>query len=57
VETLERLMDVSDEKCDDMLKALLRSGIILEKSPGIYGINFFLEPYLTKFLKERMVII
>ncbi|MBE0572693.1 MAG: amino acid permease [Ignavibacteriaceae bacterium] len=56
-ETLKQLMNVSDQKCDDMVKALLRSGIILEKSPGVYGINFFLEPYLTKLLKERMVII
>ncbi|MCW8803641.1 MAG: amino acid permease, partial [Ignavibacteriaceae bacterium] len=45
--TLKRLMKVSDEKCDDVVKALLRSGIILEKSTDIYGINFFLEPYLT----------
>jgi len=56
-ETLRRLMNVSDDKCDDMVKALLRSGIILEKSQGIYGINFFMEPYLTKLLKERMIII
>ena len=56
-ETLKRLMKVSDERCEDVVKALLRFGIILEKSHGIYGINFFLEPYLTKLLKERMVII
>jgi hypothetical protein len=57
VETLKRLMDVSDSKCDDIVKSLLRSGIILEKSPGVYGINFFLEPFLTKLLKERIIII
>lgn len=56
-QTLKRLMKVSDEKCVDVVKALLRAGIILEKSTDIYGINFFLEPYLTKLLKERMVII
>ena len=56
-ETLAKLMNVSIEKCDDLIKALLRSGIVIEKSAGIYGINFFLEPYLTKLLKERMVII
>lgn len=57
VETLTRLMNVSEIKCDDIVKVLLRSGIILEKSAGVYGINFFLEPYLTKLLRERMVII
>ncbi len=57
VETLKRLMDVSDTKCDDKIMALLRSGIILEKSQGVYGINFFLEPYLTNLLKERMIIL
>ena len=56
-ETLKRLMKVSDEKCKDVVMSLLRCGIILEKSTDIYGINFFLEPYLTKLLKERMVII
>ena len=56
-ETLIRLMNTDDKICDDVIKALLRSGIILEKSQDIYGINFFLEPYLTKLLKERMVII
>jgi hypothetical protein len=56
-ETLKRLMKVSDEKCIDIIKALLRSGIIMEKSTDIYGINFFLEPYLTRMLKERMIII
>jgi len=56
-ETLKRLLKVSDEKCKDVVKSLLRCGIILEKSTDIYGINFFLEPYLTKLLKERMVIL
>ena len=56
-ETLKRLMKVSDEKCKDVVMSLLRCGIILEKSTDIYGINFFLEPYLTKLLRERMVII
>jgi len=56
-ETLKRLMKVSDERCKDVVKSLIRCGILLEKSPDIYGINFFLEPYLTKILKERMVII
>jgi amino acid transporter/tRNA A37 N6-isopentenylltransferase MiaA len=57
IETLKRLMKVSDERCKDVIMSLLRCGIILEKSQDIYGINFFLEPYLTKLLKERMVII
>ncbi|MFC2119504.1 hypothetical protein ACFLQ4_00395 [Bacteroidota bacterium] len=56
-ETLKGLMKVNDERCEDVVKSLLRFGIILEKSQRIYGINFFLEPYLTKLLKERMVII
>ncbi len=56
-ETLKRIMKVSDEKCVDVVKALLRAGIIMEKSTNIYGINFFLEPYLTRLLKERMIII
>jgi len=56
-ETLKRLMKVSDERCKDVVMSLLRCGIILEKSTDIYGINFFLEPYLTKILRERMVII
>jgi len=57
VETLKRIMKVSVEQCSDVVKALLRAGIILEKSAEIYGINFFLEPYLTRLLKERKVII
>ncbi len=56
-DTLKRLMKVSDENCTDVVKGLLRSGIIMEKSTDIYGINFFLEPYLTRLLKERMIII
>ena len=55
--TLRRLMKVSDEKCAEVIKTLLRAGIILEKSAEIYGINFFLEPYLTRLLKERKVIL
>jgi hypothetical protein len=57
IETLKRLMKVSDEKCIDIIKTLFRSGIIIKKSEDIYGINFFLEPYLTRLLKERMIII
>ncbi len=56
-ESLKRIMKVSDDKCVDVVKALLRAGIIMEKSTNIYGINFFLEPYLTRLLKERMIII
>ena len=56
-ETLKRLMKVSDGRCKDVVMSLLRCGIILEKSRDIYGINFFLESYLTRLLKERMVII
>ena len=56
-ETLTRLLKVSDERCKDVVMSLLRCGIILEKSKDIYGINFFLEPHLTKLLKERMVIL
>ncbi len=56
-ETLKRLMKASDERCKDVVMSLLRCGIIIEKSADTYGINFFLEPYLTKLLKDRMVII
>ncbi|BDQ02744.1 amino acid permease [Ignavibacterium sp.] len=57
LESLLKVMKANEKSGADIVRTLLRSGLIIEKSSNVYGINLYIEPFLIKVLKKRMLII
>ncbi|MEP1033483.1 hypothetical protein [Ekhidna sp.] len=51
-----RITDWSKEQTSEKIHALLRSGVIVEKSSGIYNLDPILHPFILDALKERKVL-
>ncbi|MEQ9289412.1 MAG: amino acid permease [Cyclobacteriaceae bacterium] len=55
-EKLQRITGWEMSRAQSMVRAMLRSGVILEKASGIYHVDPYLQPFLVKALKENEVL-
>ncbi|MDX1372555.1 MAG: hypothetical protein R3321_08790, partial [Nitrososphaeraceae archaeon] len=53
IKSLTKLMMNDEEHNLKVVASLLRAGLIVEKIEKIYGINTFIEPYITKILEKK----
>jgi hypothetical protein len=57
--TSEKLVRISgwpDSKVQEILFAMQRSGIVVEKAYGIHHIDPYLQPFITTVLKEKEIL-
>ncbi len=54
---IERISGWNGGQVKSMVQAMVRSGIVLEKAPGIYHVDPYLQPFLVRALKDREVLL
>lgn len=53
---IERITKWTPEQADEKVHALLRSGLIIEKSSGVYNLDPILHPFILEALEEKEVL-
>ncbi|MEQ6119845.1 hypothetical protein [Reichenbachiella sp. MALMAid0571] len=53
---IQRISGWDGGQVKSMVQAMLRSGIVLEKAPGIYHVDPYIQPFLIRALKDREVL-
>lgn len=55
-EKLARIMDYNENDTSSSLRALKRSGLIVETSPGTFAMNIYIEPFVSQVLETQKLI-
>ncbi|MCF8368868.1 MAG: amino acid permease [Bacteroidales bacterium] len=53
IQRLTKILDLDFLEVEEMMDSIRRTGLITEKSNGVYMINAYAEPYLTYVFKQK----